>query len=107
MAKKKLSYWNYRIMKSESRSVDGTEEYTNYSIIEVYYDSKDQIMGYSDHQFPYGETEKELKSDLSMMLKACRLPALTFEQLNPSKKKVKKIKIPVVKSKNINGGKNG
>ena len=88
MAKRKLGYWNYRIMKTDLTSPSAIEE-SNYSIIEVYYDKNDKITGYSDHQYPYGETEKELKLNLSMMLKACRHPALTYEDLNPKKKKVK------------------
>ena len=92
MTKRKFGYWNYRMMKSNSHSVNGTEEYSDYTIIEVYYDKNDKITGYSDHQYPYGETERELKLDLSMMLKACRLPALTYDDLNPKKKRTKKKK---------------
>lgn len=69
------------MLKTDTRIIDG-EEFSNYSIIEVYYDSNDKITGYSDHMYPYGETEKELKLDISMMLKACRYPALTLEDLN-------------------------
>lgn len=72
------------MLKTDTRIIDG-EEFSNYSIIEVYYDSNDKITGYSDHMYPYGETEKELKLDISMMLKACRYPALTLEDLNKKK----------------------
>ena len=79
--KKKNSYWNYRVLKTNSNG------YISYSIIEVYYDANDKITGYSDHMYPYGETDKELKLDISMMLKACRHPALTLEDLNFKKNK--------------------
>ena len=84
--KKKNSYWNYRMLKTDTGIIDG-KQLSNYSIIEVYYDTNDKITGYSDHMYAYGETEKELKIDISMMLKACRYPALTLEDLNFKKNK--------------------
>lgn len=84
MSKRKTGYWNYRVLKTDTRIIDG-EELSNYSIIEVYYDCKDKITGYRDHMYPYGETEKELKLDISMMLKACRQPILTLKDLNNKK----------------------
>ncbi len=89
--KKKNSYWNYRVLKTINEDNAG-QIYESYNIIEVYYDSSDKITGYTDIMFPFGETEKELKLDLSMMLKACRYPALTIEELNPKKRKSKKKK---------------
>lgn len=92
MSKRKTGYWNYRMLKTDTRVVEG-EELSNYSIIEVYYDSKDKITGYSDHMYPYGETEKQLKLNISMMLKACRYPALTLEELKSKKNKNVKSKL--------------
>jgi hypothetical protein len=89
--KRKLGYWNYRIMETSMPDNTGREAMI-YSVIEVYYDTNDKIMGYVEKAYPYGETARELKLDLSAMLKGCRKPVLTYDELNPKKRKSKKKK---------------
>lgn len=86
--KLKISHWNYRMFKIIKP--DGQEEY---SIIEVYYDTKDNPAGYVDYQIPWGESPKELKLELSSMLKACRKPILTEEDFHKKSKKNVKSKM--------------
>jgi hypothetical protein len=90
MAKKKETYWNYRIYAKECVSNSGVN-YTEYGITEVYYKG-DKIEGYiADFMTPWGESEEDLKLNFDMMKKAFEYPVLTIDDLEP-KKKSKKIK---------------
>ena len=82
MKKSKISHWNYRVFKRIDNNFN--EEY---SIIEVYYDLSGKPVGYTDYQIPWGESSKELKYDISMILKACRHPELTEEDFKMKRKK--------------------
>jgi hypothetical protein len=65
--------WNYRVMKFTYSN--GT---CYFAFHEVYYDEQGNPNGYSSTACePYGESMEELKSDMSMMLKAFHLPVLT------------------------------
>lgn len=81
---KKISHWNFRVFKSINPS--GEEEY---GIVEVYYDNKGKPASYTDYHIPWGDSLKDLKWELSTMLKACRSPILTEEDFK-KKKNVKR-----------------
>jgi len=89
MAKKtKISHWNYRVFKNSNYA--GEDQY---GIIEVYYDNKGKPSGYTDYHVPWGENIKDLKWELSSMLKACREPILTEEDFLKKRKKNVKSKM--------------
>lgn len=91
MAKKKETYWNYRLYEKEYIT-SRDEKYTECGIIEVYY-KNDKIEGYTDDfMYPWGETPEEAKKDLELMKKAFDLPVLTLEDLEPKKTAKKKAK---------------
>lgn len=52
-----------------------------YSIIEVYYDTKQNIIGYSDIVIPTSANPYSLKILLSRMLNGTRKPVLTDDDL--------------------------
>ena len=65
--------WNYRVMRFTYSN--GT---SYFAVHEVYYDKDGAPNAYSAGACePYGESLEELKSDMSMMLKAFHLPILT------------------------------
>jgi hypothetical protein len=69
MRKKKIlpNVSEYRILKR-----DGI-----YSIIKVFLNKKDEIVGYTDYIIPTGESKLDLKVMISSMLIATRKPTLT------------------------------
>jgi len=85
MKKIKIGKWNYRVFKTIKSN--GLEEY---GIVEVYYDTKDNPASYTDYQIPWGESLKDLKWELSSMLKSCRQDVLTEEDFKPRKKNARK-----------------
>ena len=63
--------WKYRIVK-HTYPADG---HVYYDIREIYYNGSD--LGWTkDSKTPIGDTPKDLKTDLKMMLKALDLPVL-------------------------------
>lgn len=81
MKKTKISHWNYRVLEINN-------SYTKeYGIIEVYYDTKNKPVAYTDYQIPWGSSLKELKKEISTMLKACRYDVLTEEDFKKKRKK--------------------
>ena len=82
--RKKISHWNYRVLEIKRNSNK------EYGIIEVYYDLKNKPVGYTDYQIPWGESLKELKKEISTMLKACRYDVLTEEDFKKRRKKCAK-----------------
>jgi hypothetical protein len=85
MKKIKINKWNYRVFKTiKSNNLE------EYGIVEVYYDNKDKPIGYTDYEIPWGESLKDLKWQLSSMLKSCRQEILTEEDFKPRKKNGRK-----------------
>ena len=70
--KNKIKTWEYRLFRVEQ----------TYSVIKVFYDSKGKILSHSGFIYPTGSTEKDIKLEISSMLKATRKPALTDKDLN-------------------------
>lgn len=70
--------WNYRVIQQTyySLSIDNKKN-IYYDIREVYYDSKGNIEGWDKECLePFGETIKELKDKLNLMLEAFNKPIL-------------------------------
>ena len=69
--------WNYRIVK---RSYPNSKWDDTYSIHEAYYNEEGQADSITVEGIePVGETPKELKQSLEMMLKALDKPILNYE----------------------------
>ena len=66
----------YRILKSQD----------NFSVIQVFLNSKEKIIGYTDYIIPTAKTRLDLKLMLSAMLQGCRKDSLTEEDLKSIKK---------------------
>ena len=62
--------WNYRVMLCDEHNLP------YYVIVEAYYDADGNIEGTTGAIKPIGESEKELRADLELMLKAFDLPIL-------------------------------
>lgn len=69
----------YRIYKSE--------ETETYSVIQVFLNSKKEIIGYSDYIIPTAKQVHQLKLMLSSMVKCSRQQVLTAEDLKSIKYK--------------------
>ena len=53
-----------------------------YHIAEIYYNNSGKIWGYTEEgQYPFGESPKELKDDLKLMLKALDKTIIDEEKL--------------------------
>jgi len=76
----KISYWNYRVVSRQYEHGDDIEE--SYTIHSVYYNGDGSIKAFStEHTYPSGSTEKELKGDLEKMMDAFKKPTLTMSEL--------------------------
>lgn len=53
-----------------------------YSIIQVFYNHKKEIIGHSSFIYPVSPSQNDLKMQISNMLKASRKPPLTDKELN-------------------------
>jgi hypothetical protein len=76
------SYWNHRIMRTETpqtHELFGTtliDSYTTYAVHEVYY-SGNKIISWTSTPVEIREDSlKDLKTTLKNMLEACKLPVL-------------------------------
>jgi len=68
--------WNYRVMIKEGFDGD-----SSFGIHEVYYDDNDNVIGYSiNPAVPLGESEKELKKNLTLMVEALKKPPIPWEE---------------------------
>jgi hypothetical protein len=70
--KNKFKTCEYRLFKIEQ----------TFCIIKVFYDSKGKIISHSSFIYPTALTEKDIKLQISDMLKATRKPALTDKDLD-------------------------
>lgn len=77
MKKKKIAnYTEYRVLKRDGQ----------YSIIQVYLNNNNEIVGYSDYIIPTSKSKIDLKYILSSMMVCTRKDTLTDEDLNKIKK---------------------
>ena len=77
--------WNYRVISHPSWDFSGDKGAREYRIHEVFSDETG-IIGYSARGCePFGETKKELITDLSYMAKAFEKPVLNVEDLPTTK----------------------
>ena len=78
--------WNYRVISHPSWDMNREKGERVYRIHEVFSDETG-IIGYSAEGVePYGETKKELITDLSYMAKAFEKPVLNVEDLPDASK---------------------
>ena len=73
--KRKMKYWNYRVMKRQYAN-----DCCTYGIYEVYYDNKDKPEGWTqDSVPPVGDSLKELKDDFKFYKQALDKPILDYK----------------------------
>ena len=78
--------WNYRVISHPSWDMNREKGERVFRIHEVFTDNG-KIIGYSAEGCePYGETKKELITDLSYMAKAFEKPVLNVEDLPDASK---------------------
>ena len=78
--------WSYRVISHPKYMWDNKKGEREYRIHEVFTDNG-KIIGYSAEGVePYGETKKELITDLSYMAKAFEKPVLNVEDLPDASK---------------------
>ena len=78
--------WNYRVISHPSWDMNREKGERVFRIHEVFTDNG-KIIGYSAEGVePYGETKKELITDLSYMAKAFEKPVLNVEDLPDASK---------------------
>jgi hypothetical protein len=66
--------WNYRVIVSRDVSIVGVD---SYALSEVFYGKRGKIEGWTEPGMnPYGDTLKELRSDLRLMCLALKQPVL-------------------------------
>jgi|ETNvirnome_2_300_1030623.scaffolds.fasta_scaffold00786_13 hypothetical protein len=66
--------WNYRVFKQMFHGE------SLFSIHETYYEDDKKVMAVTDSpSSPYGDTKKEIKRDLEMMLEAFNKPTLKWD----------------------------
>lgn len=70
--------WNYRVIRKKFEHKDGSVEYGHYIHLAFYEKRGDKRPNTISVEptYPYGETPKELKSDLEMMARALESPVL-------------------------------
>ena len=70
--------WNHRVVRSVHRSnVEGDEPDVTFGVHEVYYDEAGTPNGVTqDAVAPMGRTEKELRNELRMFMRALTVPTL-------------------------------
>jgi len=90
MKKAKVKDWDYRVYKSGDF----------YGIVEVYYDTNMNPVGFSDYNYPFGYTDQELKMDITSMLRAFRKPIMTEADFKKNNKAVRKKRTVVPSVKN-------
>lgn len=74
-----MNYWNYRVVRSRSE----LENEYYYSIREVYYNDKNEIVGISsESQKPIGNSLEELQVNIERMLKACEKDVLIEDEIH-------------------------
>lgn len=61
---------NYRVLKDKEA----------YYIIEVYYNYRGRIIGHTGEMSPWGLDPDDLRDELKLMRKACKLPALEMKR---------------------------
>lgn len=72
--------WNHRVVKKKYTSAEGGREYLH--IHEVYYDENGKVyMATESGCDPTGEDISELLTDLSLMIRACALPILDYDEI--------------------------
>ena len=77
--------WNYRVISHPSWDFGADEGAREYKIHEVYSDETG-IIGYSaEGMSPFGESKKELITDLSYMAQAFEKPVLNVEDMPTTK----------------------
>ena len=77
--------WNYRVISHPSWDFTADEGAREYKIHEVFSDETG-IIGYSAEGIaPFGESKKELITDLSYMAKAFEKPVLNVEDMPTTK----------------------
>lgn len=81
-----MSHWNYRVVRStyEKRPFfeDENESEYYYSIREVYYNNKNEIVAISsEEQAPRASSVEDLQIVLNRMLKACEKDVLIEEEI--------------------------
>lgn len=68
-------YWNHRCLRRVD-NIGTTHEETNYYIMECYYDLDGSIVGWTDKEYPYGESLDSLRETLTWMLECLDKPVL-------------------------------
>ena len=74
-----LAHWNYRIIRHT------TNKNIRYAIHEVFYSDAMAKAVAIEESFPMGETVKELREDLQLMLKAFNHPPLDMDEFEKAK----------------------
>lgn len=73
-----IAYWGWRVVEKPGPD-DGWAD--TLFVIEVYYNDKDEIVGWLTPDAPYGGTLEELRSELERYLLATQQPILRMEDL--------------------------
>lgn len=80
-----MGYWNYRVVRQTIPHLGkgGEETEDLFEIKEVFYEDDGSIRSYTiDGMNPSGETKRELRRDLELMLEALEKPTLRQEVID-------------------------
>jgi archaellum biogenesis ATPase FlaH len=72
--------WNHRVLKHEKKDKRASREW--YTIHEVYYNKKGEIVAYTDDPvYPYGESKIELLEEIMRFMKCLDKPILIVDDI--------------------------